>query len=329
MILLNDTDFEATLFRTVLSEQTMVGTVVCKRTYAMGEDGQLRPAATRHGVTAKPWTIGEVEFPSDAGYGKLGVDLLVVGNAYAPGGRPLQAMMAGISVDDAYMGVAIFGDRRWVRRWSGFQTSDPEPFAKIALTWSHAFGGVAQNQGGAMPHADNPLGKGYVPNPADAEGVELPNIEDPAALIRTPRDQPKPVCLCPLPLGTSYSADLLDHVEAGGTGEGLTTEIYNIAIPAHRLPRYTPGACLRLHNLASVPIPAQHLPSTQLVAQVDIGSARYEFLGEVDTITVLPEERELILTHRVVFRYAYARRLPRVVRLRTSQTQVALARTGT
>ncbi|WP_181197409.1 DUF2169 domain-containing protein [Enhygromyxa salina] len=231
-----------------------------------------------------------------------------------------------MSIDDDYFGLAVIGDRQWQKRWPGWTASDPAPFVEMPITWARAFGGHAVVNGSEVPCVDNQLGRGYVLDPRAAEGVALPNIENPGELIQAIEDRPRPVSFCPLPLGTSYTADAL--AEVGVDGRGLTREIYNVAVPAHRLTCYPPGATLRLHNLTPEREAGREysLPGTGVVAQVSLGAADHTFVGEIDTILVLPTQRELVLTHRVVFRYDYAREVPRVVRLRCSELECGAAR---
>jgi hypothetical protein len=309
------------MLRTALSENLMVATVIAKATYVITDHGRLELSARQRPVLLEPTKIEGVEFPPDGGYGKAGVDLLAVGSAFTPTGVAQQALVVALSVNDARFALAVIGDRHWRRRWPGWVVSDPQPFVEMPLTWARAYGGHARVAGGEVPYVDNPLGKGYVLEPATAEGVELPNIEDPAARIHSLTDQPRPVSFNPLPIGTSYAADALADVDEDGGG--LTKEIYNLAIPAHRLPRYQPGAILGLHNLRPGAESRLHisLPATRLIAQVQLGARAHEFASEIDTILVLPNTRELVLTHRIVFRYDYLRGRPRVVRLRSSSFQ--------
>jgi hypothetical protein len=323
MILVNETPFSAELIRTTLSEQLMVATVVAKAGYAITGEGRLELLTRQRPVLRGPARLEGVDFPPDAGYGKRGVDLLAVATAFSPDGSPARALVAGISINNHHFGLAVIGDRRWQRRWPGWVASNPEPFVDMPITWARAFGGHARVEGGEVPCLDNAVGKGYILDPTAADGVELPNIEDPRQLIRDIEDRPRPVSFCPLPVGTSYAAEVLERVD--DDGRGLSKEVFNVAIPAHRLPGYIPGARLRLHNLTSRPQPDFVLPKTKVVAQVSIGSAHHEFAGEVDTLLVLPSRRELMLTHRVVFRYDYARELPRVVRLRCSELEIGAA----
>ncbi|PRQ04061.1 hypothetical protein ENSA5_11090 [Enhygromyxa salina] len=85
MILLNESPLEAYMLRTILSEDLMVATIVAKATYAMTDAGRLELRGRQRPVALKPSSIDGVEFPPDAGYGKLGVDLLALATAFAPG----------------------------------------------------------------------------------------------------------------------------------------------------------------------------------------------------------------------------------------------------
>src|SRR5690606_27931435 len=162
MQLIDESPFESHLFRTVLSKTVMVGTLVTKATYLMVEDGQLALQRKQRRIALGPTKFGEVELPSDAGYGKAGVDVLALASAFAPNGVPTRAVMAGMSIDDSYLAVAVIGDRRWEKRWSGHIATDPEPFVEMPITWSRAFGGHARVCDGELPCVDNLLGKGYV-----------------------------------------------------------------------------------------------------------------------------------------------------------------------
>lgn len=315
MFLINETQFDAKLLRTILTDNVMIATVVSKVAYALTESGRLEPLPRQPAVLVGPDVIDGVAFPPDAGYGKQGVDVLVVGSAHTPGGLPHRVLMAGVTLGEVSLSVAVIGDRRWQKRWPGWVASDPQPFIDMPLTWANAFGGRARVRGAEIPHALNPEGKGYVLDTREAEGVALPNVENGAELIRDISDRPRPVSFCPMPLGADLFDDAFDSNE--DEAPRLTTAIYNSAIAAHRLPSYPADQILRLHNL----IPGSQaytclMPSMSLVAEVTVGKARHEFPAIVDTILVLADRRQLVITHRVVFRYDYARGRARTIGLR-------------
>lgn len=319
MILVNETNLEAHLFRTIVSDDWHAATLVAKQTHTILADGTLAPTPRQQAVFERPTAVHGVTLPPDGAFGKAGLDVLVIGSAFAPGGVPVQAMWAGVGIDERRLAVAVIGDRVWQRsRAHGFVASDPVPFVEMPLDWSRSFGGRARVQGTEVPHADNPEGRGYVLDIDAAVGVALPNVEDPDALIRSPRDQPATTSFCPLPVANSFIAALLEDVDTE-TGEGLTRELFNVAVPKHRLPAYPSGALVELVNLTPHPIRPIRLPDLQIVAEVSVGGKRYEFAGEVDTLCIMPTRGELVITHRVLFRYEYMRGAARVVRLRASE----------
>jgi uncharacterized protein YjbI with pentapeptide repeats len=85
----------------------------------------------------------------------------------------------------------LIGDRTYKGGLLGGVT-DPKPFTEMDLTWERSFGG---------PGVDaNPLGRGVKGASRDAL-VMLPNIENPAAMIRSPSDRPTPAGAFPIPPG--------------------------------------------------------------------------------------------------------------------------------
>jgi hypothetical protein len=91
------------------------------------------------------------DFVFDEAMPKLTAEVLVTGNAYAPGGVAQAAVNARVAIGDVDKTVLVVGDRRWEH---GAMTS-PTPFVEMPLSWARAFGGEG--------FARNPLGRGYAP----------------------------------------------------------------------------------------------------------------------------------------------------------------------
>lgn len=142
---------------------------------------------------------GSVRFESDLAPLKPSADVILVGRAYAPGGKPVQALVATLTVARMSRSIAVFGDRVW-KRGSGFTSgpamTSPEPFLSMDVIYERAFGGIDldDKQKGEWSRA-NPVGTGIVAKArrGDADGTPLPNIEDPSDLIASIGDRPKPV----------------------------------------------------------------------------------------------------------------------------------------
>jgi uncharacterized protein YjbI with pentapeptide repeats len=109
-------------------------------------------------------------------------EILMLANAYAPGGKPLGVVRTAVELDGRLLKeVAVVGDRTWK---DGVPT-EPEPFVMKNIRWEGAFGGENFKL--------NPLGKGASPK----EGDPLPNIEDPRRFITSMRQTPEPVGVGP------------------------------------------------------------------------------------------------------------------------------------
>ncbi len=170
---------------------------VVKRTYRIAE-GRLEPIEPLpllHDVRDEDLAV---QLPPGSDYRpfKRFADVVVLGSAFAPGGRPTAEMSVSVYVGDAGKRVAVLGDRlvTWTSEGAPVFGS-PEPFTQMPLGYENAYGGVDErlqpapaksfwdalrNDGdpvGAYPR--NPIGKGYVTIAARVGDLALPNLEDP------------------------------------------------------------------------------------------------------------------------------------------------------
>lgn len=93
-------------------------------------------------------------------------DVLVVGDAHAPGGQPLQRWLAELRVGDRlYKALQVTGPRQWqhhaVRGWT---LSGIEAVASVPLRYEYAYGGEHPTDDDAPRDCwpANPVGRGYV-----------------------------------------------------------------------------------------------------------------------------------------------------------------------
>jgi uncharacterized protein YjbI with pentapeptide repeats len=124
----------------------------------------------------------------DQGLPKPRGEVLVTGDCFAPGGKPVRALDVSLGAGPVRKNLNVFGDRYWR---SG-TISDPEPFTRMPLTWNRAFGGPGFKM--------NPLGRGAetVSSPDGSKIRPLPNVEDPNNLVGSPDDAPEPAGFAPL-----------------------------------------------------------------------------------------------------------------------------------
>lgn len=147
-----------------------------------------------------------IKTPSDITLGKTGTDVLLIGHACAPRGKPVTSMPVRMRIGD-YCDkiVGVFGDRVWEKGRFGFlHMSKPKPFETMPLRWENAYGGIDAIDDKAPEKAvvsQNPVGRGFI-NPtrrhASIPARALPNLENPHKLINSWRDRVPPVGFGPV-----------------------------------------------------------------------------------------------------------------------------------
>lgn len=196
----NGTPFTAELFLLADADARQQVTVVAKATYAVGRGGRLELAEDQAPVRlfAEPWDDepgSSLRYETDAVPFKPAADVVLLGTVEPRRGRATEHDVT-VRVGPLVRRARVFGDRRWTRGRSGLAIGPTEPFERMPLVHERAYGGSAPAKDGeaALAFAANPIGRGFVPPGAeeDAEGVALPNVEDPACLVATPGDRPTP-----------------------------------------------------------------------------------------------------------------------------------------
>jgi uncharacterized protein YjbI with pentapeptide repeats len=121
----------------------------------------------------------------DFAHPKVRGEFLVYGSCFAA--RPVPALEVAVRIGSLNKKLAVFGNRWWQ---AGGIPGTPESFQRIPITYNYAYGGPA--------YPPNPLGKGHE---ADATGRQpLPNIQDPARLMGSPKETPPVAGLAAYPL---------------------------------------------------------------------------------------------------------------------------------
>ncbi len=105
-------------------------------------------------------------------------DVLVLGSAQAPGGRPVQQLTAGIRVGRVSKALTVHGPRQWEPGLLGAGAGVAQPFQSQDISYASAFGGShasPDNPGFMDCYMANPAGCGWFPRSADtAEIVGTP-----------------------------------------------------------------------------------------------------------------------------------------------------------
>lgn len=236
---------------------------------------------------------------------KSRAEFLVAGSACAPGGAAVTALRVRVRVGAVEKRLAVIGDRVW----DGEAQSPPTPFTAMPITWANAFGGEGFDL--------NPVGKGAARDRAGDAPTPLPNVEDPARLIRAPGDRPRPVGLMPLDIawpqrtakaGTYDDAWLKELFP--GTARDVDWTLFNLAPEDQWMPdrEFRGDEEILLENLhPDRPVITSRLPGAVMrcfVTQRGEGeqTAFTEVSMRPETLWLFPNLERAVLIYRGVHR---------------------------
>ena len=242
--------------------------------------------------------------PADIVPYKPGTDVVGVGHAYAPHGRPVAELTASVRVGDLHKSIAVLGDRMWRKTDAGLVMTEPEPFERMPLRYERAFGGCPPSQHGqARPDRDerNPIGTGYCVVERDAEGMRLPNLEAPEARISSWPAVP------PVAGFGAMDAHWAGRRRFAGTLDAAWRESQRPYLPRDLDPRFysvaSPGLWSPVSLFGELPVELVHLTPTPVLCfmlpdvrvQVDfqLGGHVQERHAELWTIVLEPDERRV------------------------------------
>lgn len=209
-----------------------------------------------------------------------------------------RAAEVGVSCGSLSNKLLVFGDRFW----RGEATSEPLPFTRMPLDWSHAFGGAS--------FAKNPQGKGIA---KVEEGiVPLPNVESPSRQIASPADRPEPAGFGAMPPHWPQRSRLYGTPDKGwfeqlwpGVPRDHAPEYACSAPKEQRLPDGVyfagdePVSCRNMHPEHATL--ASQLPGwrCRLFLQRD-NQTQEEIATQLETVWLFPEQETGVLLFRGV-----------------------------
>ncbi|MGE0431160.1 MAG: DUF2169 domain-containing protein [Planctomycetota bacterium] len=127
---------------------------------------------------------GDITRASDFSDFKPNGEIFLTATAHAPKGAPVGQLPVRVKVGSIDKALVVTGDRTWQQKAIGVELSPPLPFASMPIVWSRAYGGPGNKR--------NPAGCGA------ADDARVPNVESPAALIRSKSDAPAPAGFSPI-----------------------------------------------------------------------------------------------------------------------------------
>jgi hypothetical protein len=204
--------------------------------------------------------------------------------------------------------VRVFGNRYWVSTSPGYAISHPEPFEMMPLVWERAFGGSDQVNGELRAEVRNPVGTGFTANGGerDLDGLPLPNLEDPATPISSPKDRPAPAGFAPISAHweprRSYAGtydDAWQSSRAPYLPADFDARFLQLAPPDLVAQGYLePGEWIQVHGASPTGKLAFQLPPERVEVTYVVGSDSPMRTANLDTVMIEPDESRLILVWR-------------------------------
>lgn len=151
-------------------------------------------------------------------------DILLLGSAYAPGGRPAQRVPVGLRIGNWKKTFMVVGKRHWETGLAGIHATAPEPFTVQPFSYDVAFGGVDNHHEDASKHAAfmrNPIGRGFHRHLRGEwlDGSLLPSTEEINQPVDKPDGEYEPMAFGPvgrgweqrIKYGGTYDQDWIDN----------------------------------------------------------------------------------------------------------------------
>lgn len=272
----------------------------------MGVTPQLRPEP-------ELWQLAADELQVNGGVVDLAIpkaqaEFLATGYAFTRHQQDKTACAVRIEIDSLNKTLIVSGDRYW----EGNSPSPPQPFEKVRVDWSRAFGGEG--------YADNPCGIGY--RAVETDGYKrhyLPNIEATHGRLIAPHQQPVPAGFGPLDIcwprrfrlmGKRYDAAWLKQ-DFPGFARDTDWKVFNAASPDQWWPDrdcLPPQARWRIWNMhPEKPLQEGILPSWQARCFVNRQRGEEILFEEValraTTVWFFPHREQMLLiwqgSHRI------------------------------
>jgi len=327
MEFVNKTPLVAQLLMGATDDVHRIGMVVAKATFFISDKEEASPELDIE--NPYPIFLSDQETP-------LGIlprddlprekaDVIVLGKAYAPGGRPVKTLEVVAQIGTETRRLVVFGDRFWLDRGT---ISEPKPFTEMELTYSRAYGGTAWveiDKESFVMVCDpvNPLGKGFdaltmaqamgelyaAPQgyPKLTERRPLPNIEDPQNLVTSWEDDPDPVCWTTVPLHFPFLLEEILKVDAEG---GLKIELgaFQRAHPSMQFEELVPGTPIIIRGMTKDGNPVfckvpQWEPKLAVVSDGDTEATVLDL--KLEAVVILVEEGKYYVLFRSIFNFLY------------------------
>lgn len=238
-------------------------------------------------------------------------DVLLIGSAYAPQGRPVSKVQVGLKVGSLTKTFYVLGERYWD---AGVAISPGSPglFDRMLISYDIAFGGLDnfhQDESKHSVYMPNPVGKGYHARLASelVDGTPMPNTEEINRLIRTPDGDYKPMAFGPIGRGWSprlqyagtYDQNWIDNISPF-LPQDFNESYFQAAPPDQQIPYLKGGEDVFLVNLTPDVRCQFRLPDIKIPVVFYLKKGgKEEALAVIDTLVIEPDLQRFTVTWRV------------------------------
>jgi hypothetical protein len=268
------------------------------------------PLTTADEFTGEPGLSAPLR-ESDFAPAKPRCDVLLVGKAYAPGGRPAPRVPVGLKVGGMQKKFDVVGHRGWFRSLGWVSATDPLPFTTLPVGYDQAFGGRDLSDEDPAKHrwySLNHAGVGFHTNLA-AKAIQLkplPHTEERADPVRRPDGKYRPMAFGPLGRAWSPRRELVGTYDQRWVDEvcpflpaDFREDYYQSAPPDQQIPHLRGGERVELLNLTPAGFTSFSLPPLELpVAFYPKDGAKERVLAAADTLFLEPERGLFTVTWR-------------------------------
>ena len=243
---------------------------------------------------------------------KKRVDVLLLGSAHAPDGKPAERVVVGLRLGTLTKTFAVVGDRHWEVGAGSIRPSPPQPFVVRPFSSDVAFGGTDFNYEDPSKHAaymPNPIGRGFHKHLKRewVDGKPLPNTEELNRPVSRPDEAYAPMALGPIGrgweprlryAGTYDQSWLDDHFPF--LPPDFDEQYYQAAPLDQQLLGSVGGLEIALANLTPDGHRAFILPSFEAPVNVfPKKGEREDYKATLDTIVLESDHERLTMTWRV------------------------------
>jgi hypothetical protein len=249
------------------------------------------------------------KYEADFAPRKLRCDVLLNGQAHAPGGRPAERVTVRLEIGKWSKSFHVVGDRVWS---GGPRATRPTPFTTMSISYDRAFGGADLRHEDPSQHAafmPNPSGRGFHRHLRAnwLEGSPLPNTEEIGVEVKRPDGVYRPMSLGALGrhwdprcrYAGTYDQNWLDHAFPFLPAD-FDEQYYQNAPLDQQLPVPVGEQRVSLLNLTASGRCDFVLPHFEApISVIPRKGGREELAGFLDTVVIEPEQERVTMSWRV------------------------------